>query len=584
MSNDAVAQIKDRLSIVEVVAQYVQLAPAGKNLKGKSPFTNEKTPSFYVSPDRGMFYCFSSNQGGDIFTFTQLIEGVDFRGALKILADRAGVELVPENKEKRSERDSLYALLEEATSFYARQLKDQAVATGYLTSRGLKPETIERWRIGYAPGPPLAGWRVASEALQKKGYSVDQLLKVGLVKGADAGKAPYDVFRDRIMFPLFDSSGRVVAFSGMILSNDTEAPKYVNSPETELYNKSELLFGYDRAKEGIRKLGFSMIVEGQFDVVMSHQAGYHNTVAVSGTALTPHHVDLLQRLSQKVVLALDSDRAGIAAMRKAAILMLARGMDVKVVQMPNGADPADVIKEDVQAFKHAVGAAVHIIPFLLEHLRTTTKDARAYTLHVRESVIPFLAKMPSALEREFFIGVVAEALDSTKDAVRLEVDRAERTLTDGEPRANISATAEPKRANSYDRVAALREFVAVGASLLEPDAGSELKSFLSQHLSQPIDDTFSALTPERVSELTFTIEALFAEKPRRFQHEIMTDRVNELIDAAYALRISEQRETLKMAEAEKDEKRTADLLGVISELQKAKQGARFSFAEPVKAS
>ena len=499
-----------------------------------------------------------------------------------MLADRAGIELVPENKEKRTERDNLHAIMELAAAFYHDELEKNHEAQEYLKTRGLTAETIERWRIGFAPGPPKAGWRAASEALQKSGYTADQLFKAGLVKGTDAGKAPYDVFRDRIMFPLFDTSGRVVAFSGRILTKDSEAPKYVNSPETELYNKSELLFGYDRAKEGIRKLGFSMIVEGQFDVVMSHQAGYHNTVAVSGTALTTHHIDLLQRLSQKVVLALDSDRAGIAAIKRAALLMLVRGMDVKVVRMPEGADPADVIRTDVSAFKNAVGNAVHVIPFLLEYLHTVAADPRSYTVHVRETVIPFLVKMPSALEREHFIGVVAEALLSTKEAVRAEIDRAERSSTDALPAAVVSAGVEVKQQRSFNRVTDLTEFLAISSTLLDTRVAGELQSFLTEHAVPPLTDTVNALSPERVSELTFTLEALFSGQAPRFQVEMVTDRTNELLQQLYAERVSELREALKIAEAENDDTRVADLLGKISDLQRLKSTSRFEPTQAVK--
>ncbi len=581
--SDVVQQVKDRLSIVEVVAPYVQLQQAGKNLKGKSPFTNERTPSFYVSPERGMFYCFSTNQGGDIFTFTQLMEGVDFKGALKQLAERANVQLVAENPERRTERDALYALLEAAASFYAEQLQGSTAPSEYLKLRGVKDETVARWRIGYAPGPPLSGWRALSEAMQAKGYTIEQLRRAGLVKGGEAGKAPYDVFRDRIMFPLFDASGRVVAFSGRLLSKDSEAPKYVNSPETELYNKSELLYGYDRAKEGIRKLGFSMIVEGQFDVVMSHQAGYHNTVAVSGTALTPHHIDLLQRLSQKVVLALDSDRAGIAAIMKAAHLMLGRGMDTKVIRLPEGADPADVIREDATAFKRAVGEAVHVIPFLLSQLQQSTPDQRSLTLKVREVVIPFVVRIPSAIEREFFIGVVADAIASTKEAVRIEVERLEKEAV--VPVSSPLSAPVPEsivKTVSGDRVSELSAFLAVALELVEEKLRDEVNAFTDTHLPVALTEVRSKLTPERQSELTFTLENSLGNAALRTQRELLADKVNLLVELVYTSQIAELRETLKIAEYERDEARVLELLSRISELQKLKTKARFEPILPAK--
>ena len=393
MASDSIGQIKERLSIVDVVSSYVELHQAGKNFKGKSPFTTEKTPSFYVSPDRGMYYCFSSSQGGDIFTFIQKMEGVDFKESLKMLAEKAGVELVPEDPKKKSERERLYDVLEAATKFFEEYKHKNPEVLEYLTKRGVLPETIAKWRIGYAPGPSKYGWRELKDHLEEKGFTKDELFKAGLIKGADAGKEPYDVFRDRIMFPLFDASRKVVAFSGRILTKDSEAPKYVNSPETELFNKSEILYGYHFAKNGIRHLDFALAVEGQFDVVLSHQAGYSNTVAVSGTALTAHHVMLLQRLSNKVVLSLDADKAGIAAVRRAADIMLPRGIDLKVANIVGGKDPADLIAEDVHAFKKVVGSAKPVVEYFLDILEAQKKDDRNFKLRVREEVLPLLVKI-----------------------------------------------------------------------------------------------------------------------------------------------------------------------------------------------
>ena len=424
---DAVEKIKERLTIFDVVSPYVELQKAGKNYKGKSPFTNEKTPSFYVSPDRGMYYCFSSNQGGDIFTFIEKMEGVDFKGALKILADKAGIELVPEDPKKRTERDTQYALIEEATKFFFTEGTSSKAVEEYIKNRGVEGKTIHAWRIGFAPD----AWRSLKEHLTAKGYKEGEILRAGLIKKTDEAKESYDVFRNRIMFPICDSSGRVVAFSGRTLDKDPETPKYVNSPETELFVKSDILFGYHIAKQSIRQYDFSLLVEGQFDLVLSHQAGYSNTVAVSGTALTPHHIELLQRLSSRAVLALDADRAGIAAMKRAADLMLRRGMDVKVARIEGGKDPADIVKEDPKRFKKMVGESVHVIEALLAILKKDAKDERAYKLQVREEVIPLLGRMPNHIDREHFEGVIAQALLTTKDAIHFEVERVTQTEVKG---------------------------------------------------------------------------------------------------------------------------------------------------------
>lgn len=418
-----VEQIKERLTIVDVVGSYVELHKAGKSYKGKSPFTQEKTPSFFVSPDRGVYFCFSSQKGGDMFTFIQEMEGVDFKGALRILAEKAGVELVAEDPKKRDEREVEYALLETAAQYFFDMREKTPHAHEYVKGRGVSEVTLRAWRIGYAPDE----WRALRSFLMEKGFKEKDIMRAGLIKQSDPGKESYDVFRDRIMFPIMDPSGRVVAFSGRTLKKEDGVPKYVNSPETDLYKKSEILYGYDRAKNSIRQYDFSLIVEGQFDLVLVHQAGYGNTVAVSGTAFTPHHLMLLTRLSNRVVLSLDADRAGISAMKRSALPMLERGMDVKVAEMPQGEDPADVVRRDPSEFKQIVGRAVHVIEFLLHVYRGVTKDDRSYKLTVREEVLPLLRAIQNRIDREHFEGVIAEAIGTTKDAVHYEVERLAET-------------------------------------------------------------------------------------------------------------------------------------------------------------
>jgi DNA primase len=225
------------------------------------------------------------------------------------------------------------------------------------------------------------------------------------------------------MFPIADASGRVVGFSGRDQSGDSAAPKYVNSPETPLYEKSRILFGYDKAKTGIRTLDFTLIVEGQFDLVLAHQAGYTNTVAISGTAMTDAHAEQINRLSKKAVLALDADKAGIASAKRSATLMLLRDMDVKVARIEGGKDPADLVREDPKLLKHTIGSATHVIPFLIEVVRRETNDDRVVKLRVREEVVPFVTYLPNRIDAEHFESLIAEAIGTTKDAIHFEVER-----------------------------------------------------------------------------------------------------------------------------------------------------------------
>lgn len=430
--SNTVEQIKARLTVVDVVSQYVKLARAGASYKGRCPFHSEKTPSFIVSPDRGTYHCFGCGVGGDILTFVQEIEGIDFKGALKILAERAGVPLVYDrgSGETKDQSERLFAAMEAAAQWYAEQLTTEYPARAYLVARGLHAETIEHFRIGWAPDE----WRALSTYLKGKGFTDKELLDAGLTKEGDKGN--YDRFRSRVMFPLFDTAGRVIAFSGRIFVPPPGKPpediaKYMNSPETALFKKSRVLYGFDRAKQAMRKLNFATLVEGQMDLVMVHQAGWQNTVAVSGTALTPEHVALVRRMTDNLLLALDADDAGIAAAGKSAALALAQGMDVKVARLPEGLDPADVIvREGKEAWGKAVKNAKHIIEFLLDVLSERAPDKRAFVKSAEKMVLPFVARVASAMDRDHFVQRVAERLGVSEDSVREAVRKTDAPLVE----------------------------------------------------------------------------------------------------------------------------------------------------------
>ena len=416
-------QIKERLNIVDVVGQYVKLTKAGKNFKGISPFTSEKTPSFFVSPDRGLYHCFSSGKGGDIFTFIQEVEGTDFQGALKMLAEQAGVTIKYESKEHRDERDRLYQLIEDAKQFYVSRLKSDESVQKYLSDRGMDQKSIQSWEIGYAP----ASWDEVLKFLEKKGYRGKEMHKVGLVKAREKGDGFYDVFRNRIMFPINDSAGRTVAFSGRIFperqEKDREDAKYLNTPETDMFVKSRILFGYDRAKQSIRKNKFAILVEGQMDVIMSHQAGFPNTLAASGTAFTPEHIDLLKRLSSNLVMAFDADRAGIDSAIRASSLALAAGLDSKVARMPDGEDPATMVERDPEEWRSSVREAKHVVEFYLDILEEGESDARKRQLLARDVVLPLLAQIDNKMDQAHFISLVSSRLQMPESAVHEELNK-----------------------------------------------------------------------------------------------------------------------------------------------------------------
>lgn len=428
MASDTVAQIKARLSIMDVVSQFVKLERAGSTMKARCPFHAEKTPSFIVSPDRGTYHCFGCGVGGDIFSFTEAIEGVDFKGALKILAERAGVPLVYEKSENKDERDRLREAMEAATIFYTNKMNEEVQA--YLEKRGIKESTIKAFRIGFAPG----GWHELAEYLKEKRFSEKELLDAGLGKKNEKGV--YDRFRSRIIFPMSDSAGRVVAFSGRIfgtaLQGDSEAPKYINSPETLLYKKSEVLYGFDRAKQAIRKHNFAVLVEGQMDLVATHQAGFTNAIAVSGTAFTGEHATLIKRMTDNLLIALDADEAGVKAAARAARAALAAGLHVKIAQLPTGVDPADLLqKEGEEAWKKTIREAKDIITFLLDTLEERLPQKDRFRRHVEFAVLPFLMDVQSPIERDAYLREIASRLGVSETAVADALAK----LKSNEPRA-----------------------------------------------------------------------------------------------------------------------------------------------------
>lgn len=421
--NSPVAKIKERLSIEEVVSSYIKIDHVGSSLKAKCPFHNEKTPSFFISPARGTYYCFGCGAKGDIFTFIEEFEGLDFRGALKLLADRAGVQLESYNSKEESEKEKLYRITEEAALFFEKNLVENKEALEYLKKRGLEEKTIKDFRIGFA----LLDWRKLYDYLRSKNFSDIEIEKAGLAKRPDdKGKAMYDRFRGRIMFPISDSSGRVIAFSGRIFEPapikggraTVVGAKYLNSPETPIFSKSSVLFGIDKAKEAIRKNNFSILVEGQMDLILSHQAGFRNTVASSGTAMTDsllskeniiNNLGLITRLSKNIVLAYDADKAGINASNRFAKIALSLGMDVKVAEMPEGMDPADLIsKIGIDAWRESIRNSKHFIEFMLRRiLKDVNNDDRKMGREIKNRLLPFVNDLESSIEKSHFITLIS---------------------------------------------------------------------------------------------------------------------------------------------------------------------------------
>jgi DNA primase len=354
---DEVEEIKQRLDIADVVGGYVQLKQAGRNLKAPCPFHQEKTASFMVSPEKGIYHCFGCGEGGDIFSFVMKIEGLDFRGALELLARRAGVELknTGGGANKAKDKDRLYDVLELAAKYYQATLVKNKAALDYVVkTRGLKRQTIQDFQIGYAP----ESWSAVTGFLLKKGFIAEELLKAGVAGQKPGNTSIYDQSRGRVMFPICDGQGRPVGFTGRVL--DDSLPKYLNTPQTALYDKSRVIYGLHLAKEAIRTNDEVVLVEGNMDVVASNQAGVKQVVAASGTALTSEQLKALSHLTKNVKLAFDADRAGLAATERAIPLAQKLGLTLFVVEITGAKDADELIAKDVKLWQKAIKDAPEI--------------------------------------------------------------------------------------------------------------------------------------------------------------------------------------------------------------------------------
>lgn len=422
-----VEQVKDRLDIVEVIQGYIRLNKIGANYKACCPFHNEKTPSFTVSAEKQIWHCFGCGLGGDIFGFVMQMEGVEFKDALRILAERAGVKLEKQNPKLISQKERIESALKEAEIFFQNQLfntSEGKMALQYLIEeRGISQESVKNFGLGYAPNQ----WQALSV---KAGLPAVALAEAGLAYKKDGTNEVIDRFRGRIMFPVKNGQGRTVGFGGRIFEqayNDPEkikqVGKYINTPQTLLYNKSQILYGLDRAKNAIRRSNECILVEGNLDVIASHQAGVENTVATSGTALTEEQVKIIKRLTDKIVLAFDMDQAGIDAMQKSVDITLKNGFNISIVVNTSGKDAAEIAKTDSEEWRNAVKNSIGIIDFYFQVVfKDLNLDSSANKRIVASKLLPVIMKMSDSIMQADALRRLAEKLNIHERILRETID------------------------------------------------------------------------------------------------------------------------------------------------------------------
>jgi DNA primase len=509
-SAESIERVKDAVDMVEVVSAYTELRGAGRRLKGLCPFHDERTPSFSVDATEKVYHCFGCGEGGDVFTFVQEKESLQFADAVELLADRYGVEVEreqedPRVEEARKRRVRLMELLDRTTAFYVKYLweADEArKAREYLLGRGLSEESLREFGVGFAPNK----WDSVLISGQRAGYSVEELVASGLVKKTQKG-SHMDHFRARIMFPIRDARGRMQGLGGRATRKEQRA-KYVNSPEGELFRKSKLLYGIERARGAVAKKGRAVVVEGYTDVIAAHQAGVEETVAVMGTAITPDQVKLLAAHTEEVVLALDADRAGREAMLRAQRVASGKKVRLRVAAMPEGEDPADMLAGEgpgssaAERFAGLVDGAVDLVAF---HVSTLLNDADTSTPGGRDraldEVVPVLASMGESITRDELMREVGERLGADPGLVARRLSgagRARPSASEGRRRApqesqpagraangGASGGGEPPKARTLTRHE-LREQGLLAMCIAAPAYGRDfIEKLRPEHLSSP---------------------------------------------------------------------------------------------------
>ncbi|MBC7746467.1 DNA primase [Pedobacter sp.] len=423
---DAKEEVRSRLAIEDVIGEYVPLKRAGRNWKGLSPFSGEKSASFFVSPDKQIWHDFSSNKGGDIFSFVMEVEGIDFRTALEMLARKAGVDLSlyagAGDKELAQKKQRLYKVLDTAATYYQRSLLGNQSAIDYVVGkRQLDKNVVMGFRLGYAPDHGSA----LLEAMIKKGFSEQELREAGLVSQRRGGLG--DMFRERMMVPLSDGQGQVIGFTARLVRDIEHAPKYINTPQTLLYDKGRHVFGLHQAKEAIRQLDYAVVVEGNLDVISSHQVNVTQVVATAGTALTEHHLKALSRLTHHIRLCFDGDKAGIAATERAIPIAQTVGVELTIVSLPSEfKDPDEVIKHDPSLWQQAIESPQPAVEWIIAQYQkrfdiTTAAGKRQLTTEA----LKIVQALKDPVEQEHYLQRLGEVTGASLKALEGKLSNQE---------------------------------------------------------------------------------------------------------------------------------------------------------------
>ncbi len=564
MTSSPIEEIKNRLDIVEVISGYIKLNKAGANFRAPCPFHSEKKPSFFVSPARQIWHCFGCSKGGDIFGFVKEIEGIEFGDALRLLAQKAGIELKkqsPEYDQWKSERERLYEVCELACKFFEKQLEEGITgkeAKNYLLGRGITEESIKKWRIGYSPDV----WQGLSDFLTSRGYKKDEIQKAGLALTSERGSF-YDRFRGRIIFPIFDLNSQAVGFGGRVFKSDDPA-KYVNSPSTLLYDKSRVLYGLDKAKVEIRKKNCCILVEGYVDLIMVSQAGSLNAVATSGTALTSYQLQILKRYSENLYTAFDMDVAGDSATKRGIDLAQSQGFNVKVITMPGEKDPADVILHNPQDWAKLAGETKSILEFYFEttfaKIPSGTPEGKR---EISKILLPVIKRIPSKIEQSHWVQELAKKLHVREEIIEEEMKRVFVAENITGPVPMLIKTIKTRQELLGEKVASLFMKNPQSLNLIDED----FLAFMPPNIQTVLADLRQQKSPQDANFANYLFLKAEAEEEEGIDCETeIKSCLQEIRNLEVRGRLDVISKDLKIAEQESDPGKVSDLMQKFKEI------------------
>jgi len=582
---DNVQEIKQKLDIVAFIGEYIQLARTGVNWKGRCPFHNEKTPSFFVNEDRQSFHCFGCGAHGDIFTFVEKMEGLEFVEAMKILAQKAGVQLQEFNSEKSGLKERLKEICELSASYWQKCLLEPvgAHALEYVNKRGLTEDTRQEFRIGYAKD----SWDDLMRLMMSRGFTETEIFQAGLTVKKDSGNGYYDRFRDRVIFPIQDVHGNVIGFTARTLKAEENA-KYLNTPEGMLYHKGDILYALDKAKSQIRQKNYAVVVEGNMDAVSCHQAGFKNVVACSGTALTPAQISLLKRYSKNIALCFDQDEAGQNAARRTIDLLLAADVNIKIVQVVYGKDPDECIKNNPENWNQSLKIAKSAMQYYFDSF--LTPENLGNILKKKDAVdrvVSEIVKMPNKIEQDHWFKQLAQILDVSVNLLRESLPQKKvepRGFIAQKPVASAVPVFQPKKESTVERILTILmnypEFIGYSVENFSLDLvednflGKIYKNIIIIYNQFSSDITKKALIDE-LSKPELEIEQSYLDSLficvdkiyEGFTRELIQEELVALIKSAKKAFFEKKVNVLRQSISISEQNKTADIADILKDFQ-----------------